>query len=203
VGRDRHIERYRALAARHGVAQRVTLAGPQHDPKPYFGAADAFVLPTLYDPFPNAALEAMACGLPVVTSTKSGAAELVVPVGAGFACPSGDAPALAGPMRTLLDADTRGRMGRIAREAVLPLTPDAMTLELVLLYKELLESSARQQRNDTERKLAAHRRAWKAKVGTAVDEPVGTAPAATEPPPDAHDAAPGSDVGDRAPKPPG
>ena len=47
-----------------------------------------------------------------------------------------------------------------ARAAVLPLSPSAMTLSLVLLYKALLEESARHQRNDTARKLAAHRVAW-------------------------------------------
>ena len=76
VGKDKHVARYADRARRLGLSGRVTLAGPQPDPRPYFGAADAFVLPTLYDPCPNAALEAMACWLPIVTSTRSGAAEL-------------------------------------------------------------------------------------------------------------------------------
>ncbi len=68
VGRDKHLQRYAALAKRLGVGSRVTLTGPLADPKPFFGAADVFVLPTIYDPFPNAALEAMATGLPVITT---------------------------------------------------------------------------------------------------------------------------------------
>jgi UDP-glucose:(heptosyl)LPS alpha-1,3-glucosyltransferase len=36
--------------------------------RPFYGAADVFALPTLYDPLPNAALEALACGLPVLTT---------------------------------------------------------------------------------------------------------------------------------------
>ena len=111
------------------------------DVKPFYGAADAFVLPTLYDPFPNAALEAMACALPVITSPKSGAAELVIENDAGLVCPSRDVAGLAAHMRTLLDADTRIRLGTNARSAVEPLTPSAMTLQLVLLYKQLLEAS--------------------------------------------------------------
>lgn len=141
VGRDKSRRSYRRLAHSRGVAGRVMLAGAQDDPKPFFGAADAFVLPSLYDPCPNAALEAMACGLPVVTSTKSGAAELVTEFNAGFVCASHDVDALAGHMRALLDEPTRTAMGARAREAVLPLTPDAMTLQLVLLYRDLLAAA--------------------------------------------------------------
>jgi UDP-glucose:(heptosyl)LPS alpha-1,3-glucosyltransferase len=75
VGRDRHPERYQALAHRLGIASRVTFAGAQKDPRPFYGAADAFVLPTLYDALSNAVLEALACGLPVVTSDHCGAGE--------------------------------------------------------------------------------------------------------------------------------
>ena len=141
VGRDRHIDRYKRLARRLGVRDRIVFAGQQMDVKPFYGAADAFVLPTLYDPFPNAALEAMACALPVITSPKSGAAELVSENDAGLVCPSRDVAGLAAHMRTLLDADTRARLGANARSAVEPLTPSAMTLQLVLLYKQLLEAS--------------------------------------------------------------
>jgi UDP-glucose:(heptosyl)LPS alpha-1,3-glucosyltransferase len=142
VGKEARIGRYARHARAAGVADRVTFAGPQADPGPYFGAADAFVLPTLYDPLPNAALEAMACGLPVVTSTKSGAAELALRADAGFVCAASDAPALAAHMHALEDASVRSRMGANARAAMLPLSAAAMTLKLVLLYKGLLEASA-------------------------------------------------------------
>jgi UDP-glucose:(heptosyl)LPS alpha-1,3-glucosyltransferase len=141
VGREKHPGRYRHLARALGVRERIVFAGAQEDVKPFYGAADAFVLPTIYDPFPNAALEALACGLPVITSTKSGAAELVHEHDAGFVCDSRDVAGLATQMRALLDAGARARMGANARRAVLPLTPSAMTLKLVLLYKELLEAS--------------------------------------------------------------
>lgn len=141
VGREKDVATYQRAAHSAGVAQRVVFAGPQVDAKPYFGAADAFVLPTRYDPLPNAALEAMSCGLPIVTSTKSGAAEIIARGDAGFVCDSRDATALAAHMRTLTDASVRERLGANARRAVEPLTPDAMTLALVLLYKALLEES--------------------------------------------------------------
>ena len=148
VGRERRLAKYARLARSLGLSGRVTIAGPQSDPTPYFGAADAFVLPTLYDPFPNAALEAMACGMPVITSTKSGAAELVLEHDAGLVCDSRDIEALSGHLRTLLDAPTRARMGANALRAVEPLTPAAMTLQLVLLYKSLLEASVAHRKHE-------------------------------------------------------
>ena len=141
VGREKHINRYERLAHSLGVHNRIAFAGQQMDVKPYYGAADVFVLPTIYDPFPNAALEAMACALPVITSPKSGAAELVTENDAGLVCPSRDVAGLAAHMRTLLDVQTRNRLGTNARRAIEPLTPSAMTLQLVLIYKELLEAS--------------------------------------------------------------
>ena len=141
VGRDKSRGRYKRLAQRLGVAQRVALLGSQEDVRPFYGAADAFVLPTLYDPCPNAALEAMACALPIVTSTKCGAAELVLEHDAGFACSSRDVDSLAWHMMTLTDAGARATLGPHAREAVLPLTPAAMTLRLVLLYRDLLAAA--------------------------------------------------------------
>jgi UDP-glucose:(heptosyl)LPS alpha-1,3-glucosyltransferase len=139
VGSDKHLARYAARARARGVSDRVSFTGPQADPRPFFGAADAFVLPTLYDPCPNAALEAMACALPIVTSTSSGAAELALAHEAGLVCDAGDAPALAGHMRALLDPALRGRLGERARSAVLPLTGSAMTARLLALYGDLLD----------------------------------------------------------------
>ena len=141
VGRDKSARPYKRLARHLGIARRVLLMGAQDDPRPFYGAADAFVLPTLYDPCPNAALEAMACGLPVVTSTKCGAAELVTENDAGLVCAARDVDALARHMMTLTDAEARRLLGARAREAVLPLTPASMTVQLVLLYRDLIAAA--------------------------------------------------------------
>jgi len=42
-----------------------------------YAAADVFILPTIYDPFSNACLEALACGLPVITTKSNGFSEIV------------------------------------------------------------------------------------------------------------------------------
>jgi len=141
VGEDRRLDDYKSIAREHGVRDRVTFAGFQSDVGPYYGAADAFVLPALYDAFPDAAMEALACGLPVVTSTRSGAAELVTEHDAGFVCDSRDNGGLVTHMRALQDATLRTRLGANARNAVTEFSPAATTLKLVLIYKELLEAS--------------------------------------------------------------
>ncbi|MGH8056393.1 MAG: glycosyltransferase family 4 protein, partial [Candidatus Entotheonellia bacterium] len=68
---------YQRLAATLGVADRVHFAGLCPEVERSYAAADVLVLPTLYDPFANACLEAMACGLPVLTTEANGAAELL------------------------------------------------------------------------------------------------------------------------------
>jgi len=71
--------RYETLAASLGVASQVHFLGHRDDIAPYYRAGDALVLPTFYDPFSNACLEALACGLPVITTKHNGAAEVIDP----------------------------------------------------------------------------------------------------------------------------
>lgn len=70
-------EKYKNASARYNVNDNIIFLGPQKDTKGYYAACDLFVLPTLYDPFSNATLEAIACGKPVVTSRFNGASEVV------------------------------------------------------------------------------------------------------------------------------
>ena len=76
IGRD-NPGRFRGLAKGKGVEDRIIFLGPRKEIERFYGAADLFVLPTLYDPFSNATLEAMASGLPVVTTKNNGVSELV------------------------------------------------------------------------------------------------------------------------------
>lgn len=138
VGRDKHAQRYATRAQTWGIADRVRFLGRQADVRPYYGAADALVLPSLYDPFPNVALEAMACGLPLITSTQSGAAELVRDSENGFVTDALDSAAIAAAMRHLTVTATAVRLGAAARRAVEPLTLEQMGARLRALYQSLL-----------------------------------------------------------------
>jgi UDP-glucose:(heptosyl)LPS alpha-1,3-glucosyltransferase len=77
AGFDSARARYEARAAELGLGARAVFVGGTLAPETLYAAADVYVLPTRYDPFANSTLEALASGLPVVTSTTNGAAELL------------------------------------------------------------------------------------------------------------------------------
>ena len=66
---------YRLMAARRGVADRIEFAGTIRGAESLYAGADAFVLPTWYEPFGMVIIEAMAEGVPVITSARAGAVE--------------------------------------------------------------------------------------------------------------------------------
>lgn len=137
AGRDKRAARYAALARRLGIADRVRFVGSVSDVRPYLAAGDAFVLATLYDPQPNAALEAMASGLAVVTTPRCGAAELLREGESGYIRDALDVAGLAHAIERLEPPAAR-TLGEAARAAVLPYSPAAMADAYLALYRRLL-----------------------------------------------------------------
>lgn len=113
VGRDDPTDA-RALATRLGVAGRVRFERPRADVEPIYASADALILPTRYDAFANVTLEAMACGLPVITSGANGAAEIVGAGGIVIDDPE-DFTGFARALDVLDDPRERARLGVAAR----------------------------------------------------------------------------------------
>ncbi|MGD0897739.1 MAG: glycosyltransferase family 4 protein [Thermoguttaceae bacterium] len=137
VGGNRRSRSMRLTDAQRAL---VTLVGTIDDPVPYYAAADAFVLPTFYDPSSLSVSEAAASGLPCVTTRFNGAAELLTEGVDGFVLddPADDA-ALADRLRRLLSADVRRRMGAAARQLALEHSLDRNCDEIVAMYQEIAE----------------------------------------------------------------
>lgn len=138
LGRDKRSGRYRELATRLGLAGRAHFVGAKGDVRPYYAAADVFIMPSIYEPFGNANMEAMAMGLPVITSTKSGAAELVRSAAAGYVCDALDFEAQARAIVALADPAVRASAGRAARAIAEQHSLPKMIDRLVVLYTRIL-----------------------------------------------------------------
>ena len=116
VGNAR-FESYERLAQRLGVADKVKFLGFRADPKDAYFAADFLVHPTFYDPCSLVVLEALACGLPVITTQYNGASELFTHAKEGFIVDDPhDHRSLAKAIGTLLDAPTRSTCATAARQ---------------------------------------------------------------------------------------
>ena len=111
---------YRQLAARLGVTDRVIFAGATADTYGFYRAADLFVLPTWHDPCSLVVLEALAMGLPTITTAQNGASEIIEEGRHGYVLndPS-DVAGLTRCIKQLLDPQTR----QAQREACLALRP--------------------------------------------------------------------------------
>lgn len=143
AGSDRASKHFEALARRAGIGARVSFLGGREDVRPVYAASDCFILPTRYDPFPNAALEALAMGVPVIVSDRCGAAELVAPGVNGWICRP-DRPAELS--RLMIDASQAGggsqarstSLSHGARRSVEGYGIAQMSDRMVGLYMQLL-----------------------------------------------------------------
>lgn len=107
---------YPALAEELGIADRVYFLGFRTDLPRIMQAVDLFVFPSRYEPFGMVVAEAMASGLPVITSASTGAAEIVTPESGIIIQDPEDVPALSQALRKLtFDRDLRDRMGTVGR----------------------------------------------------------------------------------------
>jgi len=110
----------RQQAEQLGIAERVQWLGRVDDPFPYYRGAEIFVLASRFEGLPNALLEAMGCGLPVVVSdASSGLFEHVAPEVNGLVVPAEDVAALSSALdRLMRDRGLRARLGNSARTSL-------------------------------------------------------------------------------------
>jgi UDP-glucose:(heptosyl)LPS alpha-1,3-glucosyltransferase len=129
-------ERYRALAARLGLDYRVLWLGPRENVEGLYAIADAVALPARYEPFGNVHLEALASGLPVLTSRRAGGSELISPGENGWIVEEPEPDAIAQGLEALRQTDPR-RLAHAARSSAEPFTHAAQVGALGEIWRQL------------------------------------------------------------------
>jgi D-inositol-3-phosphate glycosyltransferase len=143
--------RIQALREHFDLQDLVVFAGKRsQDTLPYYySAAEAVVVPSHYESFGMVALEAMACGTPVVASEVGGLAYLVQDGVTGFTVPVDEPQALADHLYELLDDDQlRARMSQNAVEAAKEYSWWNITKRLIGVYQEVLGKEVSQTAED-------------------------------------------------------
>jgi UDP-glucose:(heptosyl)LPS alpha-1,3-glucosyltransferase len=137
VAGNPRIARYEQLARRLGVADRICFAGYCPDTRNCYFAADFLVHPTFYDPCSLVVLEALACGLPVITTRFNGASELFEPPWEGYVVDDPHDPAqLAWCMEQLLDGPRRAACAEAARQRAARWTFDHHYRQMLEVFAE-------------------------------------------------------------------
>ncbi len=77
IGKENQLHRYQSFTKQLGLEKRVSYLGPQSDMRRFYALADVVVVPSLYDPFANVTVEALAMGLYVVSSNFNGGKEIL------------------------------------------------------------------------------------------------------------------------------
>jgi UDP-glucose:(heptosyl)LPS alpha-1,3-glucosyltransferase len=116
AGRDANPDAYRQRARDLGIDARVRFLGPRTDAEICFAACDLYLIPTRYDPFANTTLEALASGLPVITSRGNGGSELLEEGVDGSVIAEIEVEPLANALRAWCDRDRLHDAAARARE---------------------------------------------------------------------------------------
>jgi UDP-glucose:(heptosyl)LPS alpha-1,3-glucosyltransferase len=137
VAGNPRIAAYERLARRLGIGERVRFAGYVPDTRNCYFASDFLVHPTFYDPCSLVVLEALACGLPVVTSRYNGASELLNPPLDGYVVDDPhDDRQLAECLAELLDPARRFACAQAARRRAGAWTFDQHFRQLLKVFEE-------------------------------------------------------------------
>ena len=139
LGEGKEEKALQDLARHLGISGRVVFAGFRRNPYPFLGKASIFVLPSRYEGFPNALVEAMVLGVPcVATRCPTGPEEILTDGVNGMLVPMEDATTLAETIDRLLnDAALRQRLGCAAVERVMDYDVNRIARRFEALFKEV------------------------------------------------------------------
>ncbi len=138
VGKETRPGPYLALARESGVAGKVVFRAPIPEVWRYYHALDVYVHPAKWEEFGMSVLEALACGLPVITGASVGAAELLKGEALDFVLPDPSGEALERAMLALAEPQMRARVGALGPEAALPCAWDRGASALLGVYESLI-----------------------------------------------------------------
>jgi len=132
-----------SFARKKGAAELLRFVGPTA-PDRYYGASDLLVLPSYYDPCANVTFEALACGLPAITSVFNGAFELLTPGLSGFyMSDASDSAQLAGYIEHFADPAALAAGAEAARDLALEHTLSRVYEDIISALAAVAEQNAR------------------------------------------------------------
>jgi len=137
LGRDRQ-EPYRHLASQIGISGEIVFAGSTDEPEKYYGAADLLVHPSFYDACSLTALEALASGLPVITTATNGASGIVHQGREGYVLSDPrNQQDLEEKISLLLEPDRRAEVSRNARTLAERYTAERNWREMRAIFQRI------------------------------------------------------------------
>jgi UDP-glucose:(heptosyl)LPS alpha-1,3-glucosyltransferase len=136
-----NIDREITLAHQLGCSDRVFVYPHSKSVEKFFSIADLFLFPTVYDPYGMVISEAMAMGLPVITSPTAGASELIENSISGVVTSSAwNVPEITTALKELSESPTRCQsIGLAARKAIEPWTWDRCANATLEVYRSILD----------------------------------------------------------------
>ncbi|MGD8229842.1 MAG: glycosyltransferase family 4 protein [Desulfobacteraceae bacterium] len=131
-------KRYQTMSKELGVSNRIIFVGVTQEIEKYYLASDVFVMPSKFDTFGLAVLEAMAAGLPVIISQKVGARDVVQDGVTGFVLSENPSDSeLSRGLNLLINTKTRLTMGENARKLAAQYSWDRTADRVCEIYEQL------------------------------------------------------------------
>lgn len=137
AGKDKQTEKLKGFTSQLGLSSRVHLLGPVREVRDIYWASDVFALPSLYDPSSNAVIEALSCGLPVVTTENVGSAKEISRHRAGIVCRREPTEIKAAILEC---AENASSLGANARALAMTFAQKNIVSEWLDLYRNLLRN---------------------------------------------------------------
>jgi UDP-glucose:(heptosyl)LPS alpha-1,3-glucosyltransferase len=142
IGHEKRVSHYETLASQFGIQQNVRFLGKQTNVLPYLAAADAMILPSIYDPFPSAVLEGLAAGLPVITSESCGARDVVRELDPALVRDANDIAGLSEAISAALALSDQPDTKERARAIAARFDTESMADLMLRLYEQIAKEMA-------------------------------------------------------------